>query len=74
MIVGGNVATGFELCDAALVCRFVPGHLAGRSSVSLETGTAPRPARVRFGWADAPILNLYDETGLPAGPFELELE
>ncbi|WP_439633953.1 sialate O-acetylesterase [Glycocaulis sp.] len=74
MLAGGNVATGFELCDEALTCRFVPGHLAGPSSVLLASGAGPRPVRVRFGWADAPILNLYHETGLPAGPFELELE
>lgn len=73
-IAGSDVATGFELCDAARVCRFVPGQLTRRSTVSVEAGSGPRPARVRFGWADAPILNLYDETGLPAGPFELELE
>ncbi|MFC4724979.1 hypothetical protein AB6B38_02775 [Glycocaulis abyssi] len=73
MLAVGNVATGFELCDEALTCRFVPGYLAGPSSVLLESGAGPRPVRVRFGWADAPILNLYDEAGLPAGPFELEM-
>jgi sialate O-acetylesterase len=42
--------------------------------VILELGNGQGPARIRHGWADSPILNLYDEAGLPAGPFELELE
>ena len=24
---------------------------------------------VRFCWADSPVCNLYDDSGLPAGPF-----
>lgn len=73
-LIGGNTALGFELCDEALTCHFVPGQLAGRSTVILELGDGQGPARIRHGWADSPILNLYDEAGLPAGPFELELE
>lgn len=49
-------------------------QLTGRSTVILELGNGQGPARIRHGWADSPILNLYDEAGLPAGPFELELE
>jgi sialate O-acetylesterase len=29
---------------------------------------------VRFCWADAPLCNLYDTTGLPVGPFEIPLQ
>jgi sialate O-acetylesterase len=31
------------------------------------------PARVRFGWGGSPIVNLWDETGIPVGPFEIAL-
>lgn len=74
VLAGGDTALGFEVCYEALACSFVPGNLAGRSVIMLDAGTGAPPVRVRYGWADAPILNLYDENGLPAGPFELELD
>jgi sialate O-acetylesterase len=34
-----------------------------------------RPAtRVRYGWADSPVTNLYDEAPLPVGPFEVPIQ
>jgi sialate O-acetylesterase len=32
------------------------------------------PTRVRFCWGDAPVCNLYDRSGLPAGPFEIAIQ
>jgi sialate O-acetylesterase len=32
------------------------------------------PVRVRYGWADSPIVILFDGAGLPAGPFEIEIQ
>ncbi|MBO9560104.1 MAG: sialate O-acetylesterase [Caulobacter sp.] len=63
---------GFELCDAAGACRFVDAALTG-DQVRLAIPTGFAPAKVRFAWADSPILNLYGRTGLPATPFELAI-
>lgn len=61
---------GFELCDAAgRTCRFVDARAVG-DTVTLDAGDGPY-ALVRFCWADSPVCNLYDGSGLPAGPFEL---
>ncbi|WP_165185675.1 sialate O-acetylesterase [Caulobacter soli] len=63
---------GFELCDARGACRFADATLAGdRVSLAVPAGFAP--VKVRFAWADSPILNLYGATGLPATPFELAI-
>lgn len=32
------------------------------------------PQKVRYAWADNPQVNLYDESGLPALPFELQVK
>lgn len=61
---------GFELCDAGGACRFVDATLAG-DQVRLTVPAGFSPVKVRFAWADSPILNLYGRTGLPATPFEL---
>jgi sialate O-acetylesterase len=33
-----------------------------------------QPTRVRLCWADSPVCTLFDQAGLPAGPFEIRIE
>jgi sialate O-acetylesterase len=62
---------GFELCGAdQSSCRFVDADIQSNRILLDPTGIAD-PARVRFCWGDAPLCNLYDRSGLPAGPFEI---
>ena len=63
-------AIGFELCGTqAGSCRFVPGRVEG-TRVMLAGDGLPA-TRVRYAWADSPVVNLYDEAPLPVGSFEL---
>jgi sialate O-acetylesterase len=39
----------------------------------IPTNGGPPPARLRFGWGGSPVCNLSDGSGLPVGPFELDL-
>jgi sialate O-acetylesterase len=32
----------------------------------------PNPVAVRFGWADYPVVNLFNKEGLPASPFRTD--
>jgi sialate O-acetylesterase len=32
----------------------------------------PQPVAVRFGWADHPVVNLWNQNGLPATPFRTD--
>ncbi|MET3826206.1 sialate O-acetylesterase [Sphingomonas sp. PvP055] len=65
-------ATAFELCGAdAGSCRYATATVSGNRVTLAGDG---RPAtRVRYAWADFPVVNLVDDAGLPAGPFELPL-
>lgn len=64
---------GFELCGREPnTCRYVHARIAG-DTVRL-TPAEQSDARVRFCWADSPVCTLYDESGLPASPFELVIE
>jgi sialate O-acetylesterase len=66
-----NRPIGFELCGGAQnTCRFVDGVVQD-NRVLLDAGDIAAPTRVRFCWGDAPVCNLYDRSGLPAGPFEI---
>ncbi len=71
VVQAGAHPNGFELCDAS-ACRFVDATLSG-DQVSLPIPAGLAPVKVRYGWADSPIVNLYGLTGLPATPFELAI-
>jgi sialate O-acetylesterase len=64
---------GFELCaQTEGSCRFVDASLAAREvRIDAADDTA---TRVRFCWGDTPTCNLYDKSGLPAGPFEIAID
>ena len=67
-------AIGFELCGTEQgTCRFVDS-LVLADRVSLDASAIPTATRVRFCWGDAPLCNLYDRSGLPAGPFEIAIQ
>jgi len=61
-------AIGFELCGAG-VCRFANGRPQG-DKVMLS-GDGQPVDRVRYAWADSPVVNLFDDANLPVGPFEI---
>lgn len=68
----GTNALAFELCGATQEsCRFATARASG-SSVRIATN-GQSAARVRYAWGENPIINLYDEALLPAGPFELPI-
>ena len=75
LVIGARDPAGFELCGAAQEsCRFVRAQLAGGGKLLLADAAAANATRVRFCWADSPLCNLYDSTGLPVGPFELVIQ
>jgi sialate O-acetylesterase len=72
--LSSNRPTAFELCAAEQSsCRFVDAALES-DRVSLDAAAIKNATRVRFCWGDAPICNLYDQSGLPAGPFEIAIQ
>jgi sialate O-acetylesterase len=69
-ILSGANANAFELCGAAAgSCRYADARVQGRT-VTL-TGDGQPATRVRYAWADYPIVNLYDMDMLPVPVFEV---
>ena len=64
---------GVELCaEAQDTCRYATATIDGDDLVIAGDGL---PAtRVRYAWADAPVVNLFDARPLPVPGFELEIE
>ena len=70
---GADGPVGFELCgDDAGSCRYASARIRG-DEVLLRADVAAA-SRVRYGWADSPVVTLYDGAGLPAGPFEIPIK
>jgi sialate O-acetylesterase len=65
--------TSVELCgETQASCRYADA-VAEEATLRIAADSSPA-TRVRYGWADAPVTNLYDEAPLPVGPFELPIE
>jgi sialate O-acetylesterase len=69
-VLGGGQATGLQLCSES-ACRFVPATVQ-RNEV-LISGAQASDRRVRYAWADYPIVNLYDADLLPLPVFEVPI-
>jgi sialate O-acetylesterase len=70
---GANGPVGFELCGAkAGSCRYADAEIRGHEVV-LRSPAATSATRVRYGWADSPVVTLFDGAGVPAGPFEIQI-
>jgi sialate O-acetylesterase len=73
---GGLVASdgplkGFTVCGDDH--KFVPADAAiDGDRVVVSSGEVSHPVAVRFGWADYPVVNLWNEAGLPASPFRTD--
>ena len=66
-------ANGFELCGPTPgSCRYANARVQGNTVVI--TSDAQPTARVRYAWADYPVVNLYDLDMLPAPVFELPVQ
>lgn len=67
-------ALGFEVCgEGGRGCAYADATVVG-NTITLTAPQVSDPKLVRFCWADSPICNLYDESGLPAGPFEIPVQ
>jgi sialate O-acetylesterase len=64
----GDALQGFEVAGAD--GRFVAAdaRIDGQTVVAASARVA-EPRYVRYGWANAPVVNLYNAEGLPASPF-----
>jgi len=65
--LSGASATAFELCGST--CRYATAVVRGNRVELLGDGQPV--TKVRYAWADYPLVNLYDLDFLPAPVFEL---
>uniref|UniRef100_B0SVR2 Sialate O-acetylesterase domain-containing protein n=1 Tax=Caulobacter sp. (strain K31) TaxID=366602 RepID=B0SVR2_CAUSK len=69
VMLGADRAIGFEACEAAGACRYADARAMGDHVVLAGVGRSV--TRVRYAWADSPVINVFDRAGQPLGPFEI---
>ncbi len=73
-VQGGPVPLGVELCEATPgTCRYAIARAEG-STLLLAVPDGMAPTRVRYAWADAPVVNLVDGAGMPVPGFALDIQ
>lgn len=62
---------GFAICGDDRKFVWAKAEIVGDTVVvsSLEVA---QPVAVRYGWADCPVINLWNKNGLPASPFRTD--
>jgi sialate O-acetylesterase len=62
---------GFAICGADKLWVWAEAKIDG-DTVLVSSRQVPAPIAVRYGWADNPTCNLYNQAGLPASPFRTD--
>lgn len=62
---------GFAICGEDKVWKWANAKIE-KETVVVSSPDVPKPIAVRYGWANNPICNLYNQAGLPACPFRTD--
>lgn len=65
----GGKLTGFAVCGEDKKFVWADAEITAPNTIAVSAAAVPKPVAVRFGWADFPVVNLFNKEGLPAVPF-----
>jgi len=67
----GEKLTGFTIAGEDKKFHIAEGKIEG-DTVVVSSAEVAQPMAVRFGWANYPVVNLWNKNGLPASPFRTD--
>jgi sialate O-acetylesterase len=67
--VDAREVKGFAICGEDQKWVWANAVIVGNDKVEVSSASVPKPAAVRYAWADNPVCNLYSKDGLPVTPF-----
>ena len=71
LFADGNKLTGFSIAGPDMKFHWAEAVIDG-NEVVVSSPDIQYPVAVRYGWADNPVCNLYNEAKLPASPFRTD--
>ena len=63
---------GFSIAGSDRLFVQAQAQIIGKNQVKVWSDAITDPASVRYGWADNPVVNLYDRNSLPVTPFRTD--
>lgn len=65
---------GFAICGEDHRFVWANAEIEGKSAdrIIVSSSSVTKPVAVRYGWADCPVVNLWNKEGLPASPFRTD--
>jgi len=67
----GGQLTGFAICGPDRRFLWAKAEIDG-DKILVSSPEVSQPVAVRYGWADFPVVNLWNKAGLPASPFRTD--
>ncbi len=67
----GGAPAGFAIAGPDGRFVFAEAAIEG-NRIRVRSPEVPHPAAVRYGWADFPHVNIFNQAGLPASPFRIQ--
>jgi sialate O-acetylesterase len=63
---------GFAICGEDRNWVWAKAEIQKDNTVVVSSSDVAKPIAVRYGWADYPVVNLWNKDGLPASPFRTD--
>jgi sialate O-acetylesterase len=63
---------GFAIAGADGKFVWATAKIVGKDKIEVSSSAVKSPTAVRFGWANFPVVNLWNKDGLPAHPFRTD--
>ncbi|HWH68103.1 MAG TPA: sialate O-acetylesterase, partial [Candidatus Sulfotelmatobacter sp.] len=70
--VRGEELKGFAICGEDRKWVWAKAEIQPDNTIVVRSPEVARPVAVRYGWADYPVVNLWNRNGLPAAPFRTD--
>jgi len=68
----GGELKGFAICGEDKKWVWAKAEVLPDNKLAVSSSEVAKPVAVRYGWADCPVVNLWNKDGLPASPFRTD--
>ena len=70
--IDNNVVEGFAIAGADKKWVWADAKILDKHRIEVSSDMVAEPVAVRYAWADNPVCNLYNMSGLPVTPFRTD--
>ncbi len=72
LVAQGGALKGFSIAGTDRKFLWARAEILPGNKVAVWSPNIKEPVAVRYGWADCPVINLWNREGLPASPFRTD--